>query len=247
MLTEVRALLTKEMRQARRSRGALVSTIVLSALLMVVTPMGQLAGLLTGLGAAPLTSGLGGLSLGQNGDDPLAVFGGMLMPLFITMAGLLVPSIAAVHTVVVERERRSVELLIALPVRVRDILIAKLVATLALCSAVLVPLLLLDIVALLYFAVVTPAQALELLAVLIAAELCSIALALLVALLARDFRTANNLNGVTIGPALLLVGGVVFVAPAALRIPLLVLLLLSVGAGAIMIALRWLTFERYLA
>jgi ABC-type Na+ efflux pump permease subunit len=203
-LSEVRALLAKEMRQARRSRGALVSTIVLSALLIVVSPMGQLA-------------------------------------------GLLVPSIAAVHTVVVERERRTVELLIALPVRVRDILFAKLVATLALCSVVLVPLFLLDTIALLYFSVVTLGQALGLLALLLAAELCSIALALLVALLARDFRTANNLNGVTIGPALLLVGAVMFFAPAALRIPLLILLLLAVGATALVIALRWLTFERYLA
>ncbi len=116
-----------------------------------------------------------------------------------------------------------------------------------LLSAVLVALRLLDVVLLLYFAAVTPAQALGLLAVLAAAELCSIALALLVALLARDFRTANNLNGVTIGPALLLVSAVVFGAPAALRVPLLLVLLLAVGAVAVAIALRWLTFERYLA
>jgi len=246
VLSEVRALLTKEMRQARRSRGALISTIVLSALLIVVTPMGQLAAVLTGLGGPRLPTSLGGLPFGPTDDDPLVVFGALLMPLFVTLAGLLVPSIAAVHTIVVERERRSVELLIALPVRVRDILIAKLIATLALCSVVLVPLLLLDTLALLYFAVVTPPQALALLVLLLAAELCSIALALLVALLARDFRTANNLNGVTVGPALLLVSAVVFAAPDEWRIPLVVLLLLAIAAVAATIALRWLTFERYL-
>ena len=245
MLSEMRALLRKELRQARRSRGALVSTTVLSLLLIVITPMGQLAGLRASGGRLPYGLG-GGLPSSLVGEDPLAMFGATLLPLFVTMAGLLVPSVAAVHTVVVERERRSVELLIALPVRVRDILVAKLVATLALTSAVLVPLLLFDLLILLYLAIVTPAQAFAVLAVLLAAELCSIALALLVALLAGDFRTANNLNGVTIGPALLLVSAVLFGAPAGLRIPLLILLLLLVAGVAILIALRWLTFERYL-
>jgi ABC-type Na+ efflux pump permease subunit len=246
VVREVRALLTKELRQARRSRGALLSTVVLSTLLIVVTPMGQLAGLQAG--GTRLPPGFsGGLPFGDVGDDPRAIFAGLLMPLFVTMAGLLVPSVAAVHTVVVERERRSVELLIALPVRVRDILVAKLLATLALSSAVLVPLLLLDLLALTYLEMVTPAEAGGLVAVLLAAELCSISLALLVALLAGDFRTANNLNGVTIGPALLIVSAVVFLSPASLRIPLLVALLLVIAVGGFVVALRWLTFERYLA
>jgi ABC-2 type transport system permease protein len=243
VLNQTRALLTKELRQARRSRGALISTVVLSLLLIVVTPSAQLFALTAG-GRLPMGLGVGLPSL--LGGDTRSLFGAILMPLFATMAGLLVPSVAAVHTVVVERERRSVELLIALPVRVRDILIAKLLATLALSSAVLVPLLLLDLLVMLYLAVLTPVQALGTVAVLLAAELCSIALALLVALLAGDFRTANNLNGATLGPALLLVSAVLFVAPEYLRIPALVGLLLAVGLAAAVIALRWLTFERYL-
>jgi ABC-type Na+ efflux pump permease subunit len=171
VLNQTRALLTKELRQARRSRGALISTVVLSLLLIVVTPSAQLFALTAG-GRLPMGLGVGLPSL--LGGDTRSLFGAILMPLFATMAGLLVPSVAAVHTVVVERERRSVELLIALPVRVRDILIAKLLATLALSSAVL------------------------------------------------------------------------FVAPESLRILALVGLLLAVGLAAAVIALRWLTFERYL-
>jgi ABC-type transport system involved in multi-copper enzyme maturation permease subunit len=244
-MSPVRALLVKELRQARRSRGAIVSAAVLSLLLMVVTPFGQLFALRASGGNLP--PNMGGLPFGDLGDDPMVAFGHVLFPLFVSFAGLLVPSVAAVHTVVVERERRSVELLIALPVQVRDILVAKLIATLALSSAVLVPLFLIDVAGMLAFGLLDPALALGLLVLLFAAELCSICLALLVALLARDFRTANNLNGATLGPAVLLISGVMLGAPAYLRLPALVGLLLVIAVVAVAVALRWLTFERYVA
>src|SRR5260221_10118977 len=121
-----------------------------------------------------------------------------MLPTFVALAGIMVPSVAAVHTIVVERERRSVELLIALPVRVRDILLAKLAATLALCAAILIPLFVLDAAGLLLMDLLGAADVLLMLLVLLAALCCSISMALLVALLARDFRTANNLNGVIV-------------------------------------------------
>lgn len=178
----------------RRSRGAIVSTTVLSLLLIVVTPLGQLAGLNAGGPKLPT-----GMPFDLS-DDPSEVFAQVLMPLFVAFAGLVVPSVAAVHTVVVERERRSVELLIALPVRVHDILAAKMIATLLLSAAVMVPLFLIDAAALLAFGFAGLADVAMMLLVLVASALCSVALALLVALVARDFRTANNLNGLILGP-----------------------------------------------
>lgn len=45
----------------------------------------------------------------------------------------------------------------------------------------------------------------------------------------------------------MVVTGVIFLAPSALRLPVLAVLLVAVGVVAMVVALRWLTFERYLA
>jgi ABC-type Na+ efflux pump permease subunit len=242
-LTEARALFAKELRQARSSRGALLSTAVLSLLLVVVVPFTQYGAIKASGGAnIPATMPFGG----QLEGDPAQLFARLMMPLFVTMAGLLIPSVAAVHTIVIERERRSVELLIALPVRVRDILLAKLAATLALSAAVVVPSFLVAATAMFALGVLDVLDVLQMLLVLVAGLLCSIAVALLVALLARDFRTANNLNGVLVGPMLIVTSGILFTVPAAARLPLLALVLVIAGVFASTVAMRWLTFERYL-
>ena len=70
---------------------------------------------------------------------------------------------------------------------------------------------------------------------------------LLVALVAKDFRTANNLAGAIIGPAIVLVMvGMLVISGDVLR-PLVLALLFSLGALAIgRAALRAATFERLL-
>jgi ABC-type Na+ efflux pump permease subunit len=69
----------------------------------------------------------------------------------------------------------------------------------------------------------------------------------LLALLARDFRTANNINGALLGPVILAVLGVLFGLPTPLSYIVLVAVLLAAAAAAVQVGLRWLTFERYLA
>jgi ABC-type transport system involved in multi-copper enzyme maturation permease subunit len=243
---EVAALYRKELRQVGRSRGALISAGVLSLLMIVVVPSMQLAAIAFGGSAVrplpPLP--LPGLAdLGQ----PTRMFTHLMLPMFVALGGILVPSIAAVHTVVVERERRSIELLIALPVRVGDILAAKLAANLTLALATLGPLLLIDVVALTALGLATPGYVASLYLVLLGALACSIGISLVVALLARDFRTANNVNGVLIGPLIMVVLAVLLLAPGAIQLPALAGVLLLIGAVALVGGLRWLTFERYLA
>ncbi len=159
----------------------------------------------------------------------------------------MVPSIAAVHTIVVERERRTIELLVALPVRVGDILLAKLLANLALAVATLGPLVFVDMAALAWLGLVSPAYVVSVCLLLVAALSCSVGMSLLVALLARDFRTANNLNGILLGPTIGLVLAVLILVPADVHLSVLAGLLLAIGVGAVAGGLRWLTFERYLA
>ena len=43
--------------------------------------------------------------------------------MMVAIGGLIVPSVAASYTVIAERERRTIELLVALPVSVGDILV----------------------------------------------------------------------------------------------------------------------------
>jgi ABC-type transport system involved in multi-copper enzyme maturation permease subunit len=243
---EVAALYRKELRQVGRSRGALLSAGLLSLLMIVLVPSMQLGAIALGgpiarpLPPMPLP---GTLDL----DQPTRLFTRMMLPMFVALGGILVPSVAAVHTVVVERERRSIELLIALPVRVGDILAAKLAANLTLSVVTLGPLLLVDVFGLALMGLATPGYVAALYLLLVGALICSIGISLVVALLARDFRTANNLNGVLIGPLIMVVLGVLLLVPGGWQLPALSALLATIGLVAMAGGLRWLTFERYLA
>lgn len=241
----LRALVGKELRQVRRGKGAIASATLLPLLLLVVVPLSQLftlslvRGAPSGLESVP--PGLADLA------EPRDLFLRLLFPLFVTLGGLVVPSVAATYTVIAERERRTLELLMALPVRVTDILAAKVVATLALAAGVVLPLFLVDALVLLALGVAGPGYLTIMLALLLAALACAVGFALLLALLARDFRTANNLNGALVGPLSLLTIGILLAVPGDPRFAALIGALLLVATLALVIARRWLTFERYLA
>jgi ABC-2 type transport system permease protein len=170
-----------------------------------------------------------------------------MLPMLLVLGGLIVPSVSATHTIVAEREKRSLELLMALPARVSDILLAKLLAVLVLAGLVLLPLFTIDMIVLLALGLAGVVDVAILLALLLSAVACSTGVALLLALLARDFRTANNLNGAFLGPVILAVLGLLFGLPTPLSYAVLVAVLLAAGVLSTQIGLRWLTFERYLA
>lgn len=240
-------LLKKELRQVLRSRGALLSSTLLPLVLLVVTPAVQLLSLReAGLrGQLPAGAGTGPIPR-ELIDDPQVLFTHFLFPLFLSLGGLIVPSAAATYTVVGERERRSLELLLSLPVRVMDILMAKLLAMLVLAVSVVLPLFVVDAAALLVLGLVNVWDVLLLLALLLSSLAYAVGEALLLALLARDLRTAQNLNGALLLPVTFLAGVVLLVTPAPFQ-NLAVSALLLIGAAiCLTIGIRWLTFERYL-
>lgn len=246
---EMWILVRKELLQVRRNRGALLSATLLPLMLMVLVPLSQLFSMrLAGGSTRPLLpEGIvmpaGLLELAE----PQQLFTRILLPMFVTMSGLVVPSIAASYTVVAERERRTLDLLMALPVRVHDIVLAKLVATMVMAGVVVLPLFMLDAAVVLSMGVAGPGYVVQLLVLLLCALACSAGLALLLALLARDFRTANNINGALSGPLVVLTGLTLFLLPGGISQLVLAALLLLVGGTALAVGLRWLTFERYLA
>lgn len=251
MLTrEVRLLMRKEWQQLRRSRGALLSALFLPILLLLIIPGGQMLALVKGADAAmrpnlpagvPLPPGLAAM-----GDDPRALLRMLILPLLVLLSGLIVPVISAISTLIVERENRTLELLVALPVRVTQILLAKLLVILLLSGGSTLPLFAIDAALLLWLKLAPPGLVLTLLLLLIAALAYSTANALLISLLAKDFRTANNLTGALITPLILLSLGVLLIVPGPWSIGLLVLLFALAALGTALLALRVITFERLL-
>ena len=242
----VRVLVRKELRQFLRSRTAVLTGLLLPALIMVVAPVVQLVAASAGSAVRatsvppPAVPGLAGL--GQLSD----LFLYFTFPLFFVLGGLMTPSLAATHTVISERERRSIELLVALPVSVTDILTAKTAANLLVAGVTLLPLFVVDAAAVLLLTHAGPLYVLSALLLVLSALAASIGISLLLALLARDFRTANNLNGFFVVPTMLMTGVCVALVPGLWRFVVLSVLMLALGGLAYLVAVRWLTFERYL-
>ena len=245
----VRVLVRKELRQVRRSKGALASATLLPLFLMTGMPLGQLFVMRAAAAGGEPVQANGPLPPGmaEVGNDPVQMLVRVMLPLFLALGGLMVPSVSASYTIVAEREKRSLELVMALPARVGDILVAKLVAMLALAIVVVLPLFAIDMAVLLALGLIGPLRVAALLALVLAALACSVGVALLLALLARDFRTANNLNGAFAGPLIVLMMAVLFLLPSPWSYLVLGVVLVALTAGTLQVGLRWLTFERYLA
>jgi ABC-2 type transport system permease protein len=183
---------------------------------------------------------------GDVGSDPTRVALNF-MPLLVAMAGLLAPTVMASYLLITERERRTLELLVALPVRIEQVIQAKLLAVLSVTSAFTVPLLVLDLV-MLRVRVGAPMGEIAALPVLLVTVVAySTALSLLLGVLSPDFRTANNLGGALILPSMLLTLAVGFLVPGSLLRALALSALYLLGAALLArAAMRTATFERLL-
>jgi hypothetical protein len=82
---------------------------------------------------------------------------------------------------------------------------------------------------------------------IVATLVASVTGTLLMALMARDLRTATSLGGMLSVPPLLLTGLCVVFVPGLGRFVVLGLLMLALGSGTLYAGLRWLTWERYVS
>ncbi len=245
---EVRILFRKELRQLLRNRGAMLTALFLPLLMLLLMPLAQIVSMSSAtpkdLRLPPemqLPPGLAELR-----EDPRAMLWFILTPLLAT-GNLLYPAVTASYTFISERESRTLELLVALPVRVGHILLAKLLAILALAMPMSLALFAVDAVLLLKRGLGSPGYVLMLAVMLLCALACSTSTALLVSLLARDFRAASNLNGLVLGPIVLGSFALMTVVPGAAVAAGVLAALYAVGAGVTtLLALRVVTFERLL-
>ena len=236
----LRALIWKEGRQLSRSRTAIMTGILPPAVVLVLAPLPQLLALHANVLPAipPVLPGLRGLH-GMRG-----VFLYLTFPLSVVLAGLLTPALATSYTVIVERERRSIDLLMCLPVTVLDILTAKIVANL-MASAAVVPLFALDAVAILLLTGVGTAYVLAAFALLVSAVGAAVGVSLLLALVVRDARTSDNVRAAYALPTAVATALTAALVPGLWRFAVLSGLMLALGAASLYVGARHLTFERY--
>lgn len=236
---DVRVLVSKEFRQFVRSRSALFSTFLMPVLLLLVLPAIELS--------AMSRRPAGGNRPGPGSLAGRALLFYYLLPIFVVLAGLLGPAMTAIHTIVVERERRTVELLVSLPVSVRDIVLAKLVATMGLAGMVMVPLAVIDAVAGGAAGGGGPLYTVLLLALLAGAVIFSVCAAFTLAILARDYRTSQQINALFVIPVMLVTVVTLSLLPGVAGLAALALVLAIAGGAGLLIAVRTFTFERYLS
>ena len=245
-LSAIRSLLWKETRQIRRNRSAVLTAAMLPFIILFLAPIQLLVAMHVGSGPALeqlRNSPLPGFS---DVTDPAQLIVQFFYPMLLVIGGLLLPSLTTTYAIVAERERRSLELLLSLPVTVAEILAAKLLAVLAVTALVGLPYVAVILTLLLVLGIASAATIPALLAPFIAAVVCSMCISLLLTLLARDFRTANNLSGAFAVPAILLTVATLGAVGGPTRTYVVAVVLLALGAIALFGALRWVSFERYL-
>jgi len=242
----IRALLWKETRQLGRNRTAMLTAAMLPFIILFLAPIQLLVA--THLGGGPSLDELRGAPLPGLSDitDSNQLLVQFFYPMLLVIGGLLLPSLTTTYAIVAERERRSLELLISLPVTVAEILAAKLLAVLAVTAIIGLPYVAVVLTLLLILGIATVATIPALLAPFLAAVACSICISLLLTLLARDFRTANNLSGAFVVPALMLTIATLGAVAGPARTYVVAAILLALGAVALFAALRWVSVERYL-
>jgi ABC-type transport system involved in multi-copper enzyme maturation permease subunit len=242
---EIWLLVGKELRQLTRNRNAAVSAVLMPFIFLLLVPFIELRA----VGARGSGGGISGTPLaGLNSvGSTEEVFLYLVFPLFYALAGLLTPGISATYTIVAEREQHTVELLMALPVTVRQILIAKLTSNLVAAIAVTLPFFIINAILLQARTSAGAAYIVSALVLLLCGLACSVGIGLFLALVARDVRTAGNLTPAWLFPTMAVVGLCVVLVPGLWRFYVIGAILLLGLAAMLAICLRWLTFERFVA
>jgi ABC-type Na+ efflux pump permease subunit len=246
---EAKILLRKELKQIVSSKAVVVSSLLVPVLMLLVIPNFILAASMNAPnkphkgGGPPPNIGF----ITDIGDDPRRIVVALL-PLFVSMVGVILPMLLTTHLVINERERRTLELLVALPVRIQEVMRAKLMAVVIATSIVMVPMVTIDAVTILVSGVGRVRDVIGLPVLVVCVITFATTAALLVALVAKDFRTANNVAGLVLVPAIFLTIAGVTILPGGPVRPL-VLAGLYLGAALVLgrIALRVVTFERLLS
>jgi ABC-2 type transport system permease protein len=245
MTPEIKALLRKEIGQLLHKPGAVASAIAFPIFFLLIIPGAMLIfggeGMtISPIGGFPFPTALNDPSMSQPGAMAL-----MFLPMYVAITGMVLPSVLAIYAVVSEKEKRTIDLLMALPVSLTDIVVSKLLAVIGISLAVSVPLLLVDFGLVVYKGLGDPVLFVGLLFELLAALAFSAASSLVLGLLAKDYRTANNLSGAFMGPMIVVTLAAVFLLPSGLlKAAAIGCLMLVLALSITYVAVRRISLER---
>ena len=250
---DTRLLWGKEVQQLTRSWYAMLSSLVVPAALVVVGPVFAVVtdyyrdyykpvGTRPGVTVPQEALSLPGFSSIHSAQD---YFLYVLLPVLFVLGALLTPVLTALQSLIGERERRSLELIMALPVVVDDIVAAKMAANVSVALATILPMFAVDVIVLRAVAQVGWDFVIWAAVLLLGSITSSVGASILLALIARDLRTAMSSAGLMIAVPLSLTGLCVALVPGVGRFAVLGVLLFALGIGSVYGGLRWLTYERY--
>jgi ABC-type transport system involved in multi-copper enzyme maturation permease subunit len=239
MRERLRALFLKETRQITRSRRTIVAAALVPALMLIFVAYADIVTLKLGFGSKPIYL--------LSSDHPVSgtyLLRHFSLPVLVTISALVTPSIIMGDVLLGERERRTLELLVALPVSAADVVLAKLAAVLAFAVSVAAPLFVLNSLIVSAYGYSSPSQTAGLAELMLASIVYSVSSALLVVLIAGEPRAANIVSGLVLGPVvpvegviLAAVGGQGAITFCAAALAVLAVLLLLWSS-------RMLSFER---
>lgn len=235
-------LLRKEVRQLTRSKRTVAAAALVPALMLIFVTFGDIVTLRVGFGSKPIY--LLSPARAVTGTYLLRHF---TLPVLITISALVTPSIVMGDVLFGERERRTLDLLVSLPVSAFDVVLAKLIAVLGFALMVTVPLFAVNVLIVSASGYGSTGQAVVLLELLFCAIGYSAASALFIALVANEARAANIVSGLMLGPVVPIEGVILTSVHGLGAVTITAVGLLVVTAGALAWSFKLLSFERLFA
>jgi ABC-type transport system involved in multi-copper enzyme maturation permease subunit len=239
MRARLRILIRKEARQITRSRRTVLAAMAVPALMLVFVTGVDIMTLKLGFGNRPLY--LLSTAHPLSGTYLLRHY---TLPVLVTISSLVTPSIVMGDVLLGERERRTLELLVALPVTAVDVVLAKLAAVMVFALIVTAPLFGLNVLLVSAFGYGSPLQTLALAELMLAAVAYSAASALFIALVAGEARTANIVSGLVLGPIVPAEGMILAGVSGVIAIMICAAGLAVLACGSLLWSTRLLSFER---
>jgi ABC-type transport system involved in multi-copper enzyme maturation permease subunit len=239
MNDRLKPLFRKEARQIMRSKRTVVAAALVPALMLIFVTGGDILTLRLGFGSKPIY--LLSSAHAVSGTYLLRHF---TLPVLITISALVTPSIVMGDVLFGERERRTLDLLVALPISALDVVLAKLAAVLLFALSVTIPLFALNVVIVSAFGYGSVLQTVALCELMLAAISYSATSALLIALVAGEARAANIASGLLLGPIVPLEGLILTITKGDIAITICAIALGFLTGAALYRSIRLLSFER---
>jgi ABC-type transport system involved in multi-copper enzyme maturation permease subunit len=232
-------LFHKETRQITRSKKTVAAAALVPALMLIFVTFGDIITLKLGFGNKPIY--LLSSSHSVTGTYLLRHY---TLPVLVSISALVTPSIVMGDILFGERERRTLDLLVALPISARQVVLAKLLSVLLFAVCVTLPLFAVNVLIVNACGYASPIQTFGLLEILAAAICYSAGSALVIAFVAGEARAANIISGLLLGPIVPLEGLILGSVKGDLAFTICAIMLLCLAAGCLTWASRLLSFER---